>query len=137
MKFRLVEDNELQKRAKYHAKKRKGRGYFVKLNAGNPEYNAEFFNHAMGSDAGAPVSGGEAMGEDYEVTSQFEDPEKRLIRCEECDGEFPKDEMTFSKDCWGIPFRMLCPNCYDDIMNSRGYDGEYYTSEDEQIEPDY
>ena len=76
MKFRLVEDNELQKRAKYHAKKRKGRGYFVKLNAGNPEYNAEFFNHAMGSDAGDACCGssdGGAMGEDLDTSTDKEE----------------------------------------------------------------
>lgn len=36
----------------------------------------------------------------------------------------------------GIPFRLVCDRCYQRIM-SKGYDGEYYTEADEQIEDDY
>ena len=35
-----------------------------------------------------------------------------------------------------IPFRLVCDRCYQRIM-SKGYDGEYYTEADEQIEDDY
>lgn len=38
--------------------------------------------------------------------------------------------------CHGIPFRLVCDRCYQRIM-SKGYDGEYYTEADEQIEDDY
>ncbi|MFR1310814.1 MAG: hypothetical protein ACLSCO_19310 [Gallintestinimicrobium sp.] len=44
--------------------------------------------------------------------------------------------MYFTKDCHGIPFRLVCDRCYQRIM-SKGYDGEYYTEADEQIEDDY
>lgn len=42
----------------------------------------------------------------------------------------------FTSDCHGIPYRLVCFNCYDKCME-KGYDGEYYTELDEQIEPDY
>ena len=130
MRFILIEDNELQKRARYHAKKQKGKGYFVKLNAGNPEYNVAAFNHAMGSDGGdvcCSGSEGAAMGEDFE----------EIYTCPKCGGEFSKSEMEFSKDCYGIPYRLLCHDCWDKIYDEKGYDGEYYTSADEQIDDDY
>ena len=40
-------------------------------------------------------------------------------------------------DCHGIPFRTVCTNCYEKIMDGNGYDGEYYTSLDECIDYDY
>lgn len=43
---------------------------------------------------------------------------------------------VFITDCHGIPFRFVCYECYDKLME-KGYDGQYYTELDEQIEPDY
>jgi len=40
-------------------------------------------------------------------------------------------------DCHGIPYRLVCINCYEKVMDERGFDGEVYTELDEQIEPDY
>lgn len=40
-------------------------------------------------------------------------------------------------DCHGIPFRLVCFDCYNEIMDSKGYDGEYYTELDECIDYDY
>ena len=40
-------------------------------------------------------------------------------------------------DCHGIPFRVVCIDCYEKIMDEKGFDGEVYTEFDEQIEPDY
>ena len=51
-------------------------------------------------------------------------------------GEVDREDMYFTKDCHGITFRLVCDSCYQRIM-SKGYDGEYYTEEDEQIEDDY
>lgn len=44
--------------------------------------------------------------------------------------------MTFTHDCHGITYRLVCNSCYDTVMQ-KGYDGEYYTELDEQIEDDY
>jgi len=41
-------------------------------------------------------------------------------------------EMTY--DCHGIPFRTICLDCYDKIMDEKGYDGEFYTELDECID---
>lgn len=63
--------------------------------------------------------------------------EERDIRtCPVCEHEVDREDMYFTKDCHGIPFRLVCDRCYRRIM-SKGYDGEYYTEADEQIEDDY
>lgn len=63
--------------------------------------------------------------------------EERLKRtCPTCEKEVYADEMCFTKDCHGIPFRKVCHICYMKIME-KGYDGEYYTEADEQIDEDY
>jgi hypothetical protein len=56
--------------------------------------------------------------------------------CQHCDKEVPKSAMRFTYDCHGIPFRFVCPSCYDELME-RGYDGEYYDETMEQIDDDY
>lgn len=153
MYFRLIEENELEQRAKKHAKKQKGLGYFVNMNAGNVEYNKWFFNHAMGSDKGqydgpdvgdvgggegsSASVGGEGAGEGGGGMGESFETEERLIACDECGKKFHRNEMEFSKDCYGIPFRLLCVNCLDRIYQEKGYDGEYYTPYDENIEWDY
>lgn len=59
------------------------------------------------------------------------------ITCPICGKEFKRDEMIFSRDCHGIPFRLLCFDCYEHTMEAKGYDGEFYTELDEQIDDDY
>ena len=56
--------------------------------------------------------------------------------CPVCEKEVPRSDMDFTHDCHGIPFRLVCFNCYSRLME-KGYDGEYYTEADEQIEDDY
>lgn len=63
------------------------------------------------------------------------DKEKR--ECPVCHGMFDRNEMTFSLDCHGIPFRLLCCQCWYKIEDDRGFDGQYYTSADECIDEDY
>ena len=63
--------------------------------------------------------------------------EERTCICKECEKEFPRSEMTFSHDCHGIPFRLLCFGCLDKVYSEKGYDGEYYTEADECIDCDY
>lgn len=56
--------------------------------------------------------------------------------CPVCDRDVSRANMRFTYDCHGIPFRLVCGDCYDRIMSEKGYDGEYYTELDENIEPD-
>lgn len=58
------------------------------------------------------------------------------IVCPICGEEWSKDDMQLTYDCHGIPFRFVCPDCYDKAME-KGYDGEYYTELDECIDDYY
>lgn len=63
--------------------------------------------------------------------------EERDIRmCPVCNSEVDREDMDFTRDCHGITFRLVCHQCWERLM-SKGYDGEYYTEADEQIEDDY
>ena len=61
--------------------------------------------------------------------------DKRI--CPVCKREHVREDMLFTHDCHGIPFRLVCYDCYEKIMDSKGYDGEYYTELDEDIWGDY
>lgn len=61
----------------------------------------------------------------------------KQFRCPVCGKDFSRKEMEFSMDCHGIPFRLVCFSCLDYIYETKGYDGEYYTEADENIEEDY
>ncbi len=56
--------------------------------------------------------------------------------CPVCGNAHDREYTRFTKDCHGIPFRRVCFDCYNKLME-RGYDGEYYDEHDEQIEDDY
>lgn len=45
--------------------------------------------------------------------------------------------MERTRDCHGIPFRTVCRDCYDRIMDEKGYDGEEYSELDECLDADY
>lgn len=47
------------------------------------------------------------------------------------------DEMILTYDCHGIPFRYVCYDCYTKVYDEKGYDGEYYTELDENLDYDY
>ena len=57
--------------------------------------------------------------------------------CPECGKEYNREDMEFSKDCHGIPFRLLCFDCLESIYDEKGYDGEYYSELDECIDDFY
>lgn len=66
--------------------------------------------------------------------------ERGLRICPICGTWHYREEMQFSIDCHGIPFRLVCMDCWQKIMDENGYDGEYYTEFDENIwedEPDF
>lgn len=35
--------------------------------------------------------------------------------CQECNNSFHKDNLTWVKDNYGIPFKLVCDNCRKDI----------------------
>ena len=59
-----------------------------------------------------------------------------LRECPHCGKLVPRADMDFTYDCHGIPFRLVCYDCYEKLME-KGYDGEYYTEADECIDWDY
>lgn len=58
------------------------------------------------------------------------------IDCQRCGEPEKRENMTFSKDCHGIPYRLVCEKCTDEIREI-GYDGELYDEFDENIDEDY
>lgn len=56
--------------------------------------------------------------------------------CPVCNKTVDRSDMTFTRDCHGIVFRLVCYDCYNKLME-KGYDGEYYTEADECLEYDY
>lgn len=58
-----------------------------------------------------------------------------FLHCPICWEMFSIDDMMQTYDCHGIPYRHVCPDCYD-IAMERGYDGEYYNEADEHIDFD-
>lgn len=58
-------------------------------------------------------------------------------KCENCGKYVPKSDLFLTYDCHGIPFRSVCSDCYEKIMDEKGYDGEYYSELDECIDWDY
>lgn len=58
----------------------------------------------------------------------------RICPC--CNKEVERNDMQFTKDCHGIPFKLVCLDCYEKRM-AKGYDGVYYDEMDEQIDEDY
>lgn len=61
-----------------------------------------------------------------------EEYEQNIRECPTCGAHVPRQAMSFTRDCHGIPFRLVCYDCYDKLME-KGYDGEYYTEADENI----
>ena len=55
--------------------------------------------------------------------------------CAGCGKETDRNEMLYTRDCHGITFRLVCSACYKKLM-AKGYDGEYYTEEEECIDLD-
>ena len=61
--------------------------------------------------------------------------DKHKIICPECNKEFPRVDMEYTKDCHGITFRLVCFSCWKKIMRSKkSYDGEYYDERDENLD---
>ena len=59
MKFRLVEENELEKRAKYHKKRQKGLSPFYSPDGGNVPLAIDRFNNSV-------ADGADGLMEDYD-----------------------------------------------------------------------
>jgi len=54
--------------------------------------------------------------------------------CPICGKEVRNIDMVMTVDCRGIPFRRVCSGCWIDIVDGKGYDGEYYDELDECID---
>lgn len=67
----------------------------------------------------------------------YYDDDDDTRECPECGCEVKREDMVWSHDCHGITYRLLCPDCYERIMDEQGYDGEYYSEYDECIDYDY
>ncbi len=81
--------NQLKDMAKYNRKRQKGKGWFVKLNAGDPEYNASFFNRAMGNDttSSSETSSSEGTGLAENIEPQQINIRQSLIELDQQDPE--------------------------------------------------
>lgn len=62
--------------------------------------------------------------------------DKDLRICPECEREVLREDMQFTRDCRGIPFRLVCWRCWKRLM-AKGYDGEYYDERDECLDEEY
>lgn len=62
--------------------------------------------------------------------------EADIRECQCCRNKVPRKEMEYTRDCHGIIFRLVCFDCYENLM-SKGYDGQYYTEADECIDEYY
>ena len=59
------------------------------------------------------------------------------VECPVCGKETRVYNLLMTHDYHGIPYRKVCPTCYDRIMNDRGFDGEEYSEIDENLDYDY
>ena len=50
-----------------------------------------------------------------EFKEQMEEDRKM---CQHCIGLYPEDELTWVIDRYGIPFKLVCPNCYEDVSST-------------------
>ena len=62
--------------------------------------------------------------------------ESGKLECPICRQMYKREDMTYTRDCHGITYRLVCYRCYPKAM-AKGYDGEHYTEADECIEIDY
>ena len=59
-----------------------------------------------------------------------------LAPCRRCGEDARVHEMQLTHDYHGIPFRSVCPKCYDQVRRI-GYDGVRYGIGDENLDYDY
>lgn len=51
--------------------------------------------------------------------------EDDVRECPECGREVLRQEMSYTFDYYGLPFRLVCNRCWDLLMDN-GFDGEFY-----------
>lgn len=56
-----------------------------------------------------------------------------IRECPVCGKKVSRDDMYYTRDCYGITFRIVCWKCYEKLME-KGYDGERYTELDECLD---
>lgn len=75
----------------------------------------------------------------YLTEEEYDLTEERYFystECPHCGRRVDKRDMSFTYDCHGIPFRFVCQDCWNVLME-KGFDGEHYTEADECIDWDY
>lgn len=58
------------------------------------------------------------------------------MECRKCGREVDRMDLHQTYDCQGIPYRLVCDDCMEEI-EEKGYDGELYDERDECIDEDY
>ena len=51
------------------------------------------------------------------------------FKCPNCGKMTTVSKTEFTYDIMGIPYRRVCNDCYEEIMNNRGYDGRDYRND--------
>ena len=72
---------------------------------------------------------------DFPDIVEYIEEERKLV-CPFCHKEFYRSDMEYTRDCHGIPLQLACFGCCQKIM-AKGYDGQYYTENDECLDEDY
>lgn len=123
MKFRLVEENELEKTVKKHKKHQKGLSPFCYLNpnAGNVEKNIEMFNNSTNTDS-VSLGSGEAVSEMLEEESsklfnQIDDDVSDLIN----ESEFPSYTFVYEGPVYRFErvYDRKCKPVYTDARTNK------------------
>lgn len=71
---------------------------------------------------------------EFDLPCRFKERDIRV--CQVCNNEIDREDMIFTLDCNGIPFRLVCDKCYQRLME-KGYDGEHYDELDECLDYEY
>lgn len=58
------------------------------------------------------------------------------VSCPRCGGDSRPFRMFMTHDCQGIPFRRVCSECWNQVLEI-GYDGAEYGAEDECLDYDF
>lgn len=53
--------------------------------------------------------------------------------CPVCGTAVERKDMNYTRDCHGFIFRLVCNDCWKSLMIT-GFDGEYYTEVDENLD---
>lgn len=68
---------------------------------------------------------------------EIKGPIDRSYRCQNCNGMFAKEELHWITDRYGIPFKLVCDDCFEEVQEAiqewtfeEDYAGEHLEPED-------